>query len=78
MVKIKKQKEKTPNELLMFIVVMSTALIVGFAGYKILLKMSENKSQICSALGKIWVTKQMEIENPEKIEGCYTYEEFYE
>lgn len=78
MQKAKKQKEKTPNELVMFVLVMSIAIFVGFSGYSILLRISETKSQVCNALGKVWVTEQMQKENPEKSEGCYTYEEFYQ
>ena len=78
MSKAKKQKANPPNEFLMFVIVMSIALVVGFSGYFVLLRIAETKSQVCDALGKVWVTQQMEKENPEKPERCYTYEEFYE
>lgn len=77
MAKAKKQKANHPNEFLMFIIVMSIAIFVGFSGYFVLLRVAQTKSRVCNALGKVWVTEQMELENPSKQEGCYTYEEFY-
>lgn len=65
------------SELWPFVIVMSIAIIAGFSGYYVLSRVAQTKSQVCIALGKVWVTQQMEKDNPEKPEGCYTYEEFY-